>query len=324
MTKKAKLDAVSAAAVDLAAEALVDVTEPGQVGAHVRAEATGERLVTHVFESTIEGYAGWYWIVTLARAPRAKQPTVCETALVPGDDALLAPEWKPWAERLRPSDVGADDVLPYREFDERLDQGFEQTDAAEEDRAVQWELGLGRPRVLSREGREEAATRWHGSDFGPKPLSNRRRRGTVQAHCSSCGFLSLLSGSLRQEFGVCTNEWSPADGRVVSLQYGCGAHSETRSGDESTGEELPPAVLDDNEVDFVDRFEEKSIIDEKLLQKEIEKAAKADAAKADAAKADAAKAEDGKRDGAEADGAKADQADDSTRDDVANEDQAKD
>jgi hypothetical protein len=26
---------------------------------------------------------------------------------------------------------------------------------------------------------------------------------------------------------VCANEWSPSDGRVVSLDHGCGAHSET-------------------------------------------------------------------------------------------------
>lgn len=283
-TRAPKLDAVSASAVELAATALVEVAEPGQVGEHVRVEASGERLVTHVFEARIPGYQGWYWIATLARAPRAKVPTVCETALVPGDDALLAPEWEPWAERLRPGDVGADDVLPYKEYDERLEQGYESTEDAEADRVAEWELGLGRPRVLSKEGREGAATRWMDGDFGPRELSRRKRKGTVQAHCMSCGFLSLLSGSLRQEFGICTNEWSPADGRVVSLQYGCGAHSETDAENSTNATELPPKVLDEEAVDYEDRFEEKSIIDEALLQKEIEKAA--------AAKAEGAEAED--------------------------------
>lgn len=46
------------------------------------------------------------------------------------------------------------------------------------------------------------------------------------ATCMSCGFLTPIAGSLRQAFGVCANEFSPADGRVVSLSYGCGAHSE--------------------------------------------------------------------------------------------------
>lgn len=293
-TRAPKLDAVSAAAIELAATALVDVAEPGQVGAHVRVEASGEKLVTHVFDANIPGYAGWYWLVVLARAPRAKQPTVCETALVPGDDALLAPEWEPWSERLRPEDVGADDILPYKEYDARLEQGYEQTGDAEQDAVAQWELGLGRPRVLSREGREDAATRWINGEFGPRELSKRKRKGTVQAHCGSCGFLTLLSGSLRQEFGICTNEWSPADGRVVSLRYGCGAHSETDADANKSVSDLPPAVIDDTKVDFIDRFEEKSIIDEALLKKEIEKAA---AAKREAETADASELEAPEHDG---------------------------
>lgn len=274
-----KLDAVSAAAVELAATALMEVAEPGQVGEHVRVHASGERLVTHTFRATIPGYAGWYWIVVVARAPRAKQPTVCETALVPGEDALLAPAWQPWSERLRPGDVGESDVLPYKEFDPRLEQGYEQTGDEDADAVAQWELGLGRERVLSREGREEAATRWIHGDFGPRELSRRARKGTVQAHCSSCGFLSLLGGSLRQEFGICTNEWSPADGRVVSLRYGCGAHSQTGVEKKRSGSQLPPTVVDDTDLDYVDRHEEKSIIDEALLQKELEKAEKLKTAK---------------------------------------------
>ena len=30
-----------------------------------------------------------------------------------------------------------------------------------------------------------------------------------------------------QAFGVCANGYSPADGRVVAMTFGCGAHSET-------------------------------------------------------------------------------------------------
>src|SRR5699024_5238930 len=92
---------------------------------------------------------------------------------------------------------------------------------------------------------------WIEGDFGPRQTSARGRRGTVSATCSSCGFLSLLAGSLRGQFGVCTNEWSPADGRVGHLRYGCGAHSET-------GKEEAPApsqrngnvVVDELDVEF--------------------------------------------------------------------------
>lgn len=252
-TARPKLDAVAAAAVELAREALEDVTEPGQVGEHLRVEATGERLVTHVFECTMPGYRGWSWVVVLTRASRAKVATVAETALLPGEDSILAPDWEPWSERLKPSDVGADDLLPYRDEDERLEQGYEATGDEDVDRIAQWELGLGRARVLSAEGRSDAAERWLEGDFGPRETSGRGRRGTVSANCTSCGFLSKLSGSLRGEFGVCTNEWSPADGRVVHLNFGCGAHSETGQQDEDR--EIPRSsgvIVDELDVDFQD------------------------------------------------------------------------
>lgn len=250
-TAKPKLDAVAAAAIEQAREALVEVTEPGQVGEHLRAEPAGERLVTHVFDCTMPGYRGWSWVVVLSRAPRAKAATVAETALLPGEGALLAPAWEPWAERLKPSDVGADDLLPFQEQDERLEQGYEATGDEDEDRVAQWELGLGRERVLSPEGRAEAAERWTEGEFGPRQTSHRGRRGTVTATCSSCGFLSLLSGSLRTEFGVCTNEWSPADGRVVHLGYGCGSHSQTGQEDaEQESARGAGVVIDELEADL--------------------------------------------------------------------------
>ena len=46
------------------------------------------------------------------------------------------------------------------------------------------------------------------------------------AHCGTCGFYLPLAGSLRAAFGVCGNEITSTDGRVVSVEYGCGAHSE--------------------------------------------------------------------------------------------------
>ena len=35
---------------------------------------------------------------------RSKVATICEVGLIPGDDALLAPEWVPWADRLQASE----------------------------------------------------------------------------------------------------------------------------------------------------------------------------------------------------------------------------
>jgi hypothetical protein len=229
----AAVDTVLAAAVDLAREAAVDAAGADQVGEHEGVRAEGQRLATHYFGSTASGYPGWRWAVTLARAPRAKIATVCEVALLAGEGAITAPPWLPWSERLQPGDVGREDVLPYSADDIRLMPGYAATGDEEADRLALYELGLGRPRVLSPEGRAQAATRWYTGEHGPVELGTAggspsgRRRGRVAAHCSTCGFLMLMAGSMRTVFGVCSNEWSPDDGQIVSMDHGCGAHSET-------------------------------------------------------------------------------------------------
>ena len=81
---------------------------------------------------------------------------------------------------------------------------------------------MGRLRILSPEGRREAAQRWY-REVGPRAAVARGADLT----CASCGFLLLIGGPLGQAFGVCANGYSPADGRVVAMTFGCGAHSET-------------------------------------------------------------------------------------------------
>ncbi|SDC83745.1 Protein of unknown function [Sanguibacter gelidistatuariae] len=219
-----KPDAVLLGAVEVALHAAQESAEhASDVGEHLGATTDAERLVSHSFACTMRGYRGWHWTVTLARAPRAKNATVCEVALLPGDDAILAPEWLPWSERLRPGDIGPGDVLPFQADDPRLEPGYTPTGDEEQDRVAIEELALARVRVLSPEGREAAAQRWYEGSHGPTTP------GAIQAAagCGSCGFIVPLQGALGQVFGVCVNEWSPDDGRVVSLDHGCGAHSET-------------------------------------------------------------------------------------------------
>lgn len=103
-------DAALMEAVGTAREGLFGVAAAGSVGEHVGAVSVGERLVTHHFECLLRGYVGWRWEVTVARAPRSKRITLCETHLAPAEGALLAPEWVPWADRLRPEDFGAPDT----------------------------------------------------------------------------------------------------------------------------------------------------------------------------------------------------------------------
>ncbi|MET4924040.1 DUF3027 domain-containing protein [Streptomyces sp. PSRA5] len=263
-TRSRTPDRLCAEAVDLARSAAEEAAAPGVVGEHVSAVSEGDRVVTHLFECKEMGYRGWRWAVTVARASRSKLVTLDETVLLPGPDSLQAPEWVPWSDRLRPGDMGPGDLLPTEAEDLRLEPGYtgedapppnsavmdavtpqaladlvEAEDAEETDRdgapadaatplsvrgtisAVAEELGMRRARVLSRYGLHIAADRWDEA-FGAKtPMAQ-----AAPAPCVSCGFLLPLAGSLRQAFGVCANEFSPADGRVVSLAYGCGGHSE--------------------------------------------------------------------------------------------------
>ncbi|MGC0144719.1 DUF3027 domain-containing protein [Pseudactinotalea sp. Z1732] len=220
--RKPNKDAVLSGAVDLARVAVA--SEAGtDLGEYLGFELEGERLGTHYFTTTAPGYVGWRWFVTLTRAPRSRTPAVAEVGLLPGDGALLAPEWVPWADRLAPGDLSATDRLPYDPDDERLERGYVATGDPEADRVAIRELGLGRDRVMNRKALDAAATRWYNGPAGPD-TSGARQAG---ADCASCGFIVPLAGSLGTLFGVCANEWSPDDGKVVSLDHGCGAHSET-------------------------------------------------------------------------------------------------
>ncbi|UKA67551.1 DUF3027 domain-containing protein [Arthrobacter sp. FW306-05-C] len=99
-----KPDAFLAAAVDAARTAVESITPAATIGAHLAAKSEGDRLVTHLFESRLPGYAGWQWYAVLTRNSRSKVVTVNELGLLPSEDSILAPEWVPWAERVRPED----------------------------------------------------------------------------------------------------------------------------------------------------------------------------------------------------------------------------
>jgi hypothetical protein len=241
-----KLDQVCADAVGLA-RGSIDGIESDHVGEHLEAVAEAERVVTHLFECLQPGYRGWRWAVTVARIPRSRHVTVCESALLPGPDALAAPPWVPWQDRLQPGDLGVGDILPTAPDDDRLMPGYVQSDDPAVDE-VAWELGLGRPRVLSREGRADAAERWYEGDNGPASAISTAAPAT--ARCGGCGFYLQLAGAMRQVFGVCANAYAPDDGRVVSVDHGCGAHSEILVEPVAVVTELP-TVYDDSEVDQV-------------------------------------------------------------------------
>jgi hypothetical protein len=246
------VDTVAAAAVDLAREVAEETSRPDYVGEHLGVLPEGDRVVTHYFACLDPAYHGWRWAVSVVRASRAKNVTVSESVLLPGEDAMLAPDWVPWSDRLRPGDLGPGDLLPTQADDPRLAPGFND----DTDEQLFWELGLGRPRVLSAQGRDEAADRWHTGDAGPETPMAR----SAPAQCASCAFFVPLAGALRQLFGVCANEYAPDDGRVVSLDHGCGAHSEAVVLPAAT--EAAPPIVDEMGYDVVPSA---SLTDEEAL-----------------------------------------------------------
>ncbi|MFI9506098.1 DUF3027 domain-containing protein [Nocardia sp. NPDC052566] len=209
---------ILADAVDVARRALLEL-EPAAVGAHLGVSAENESAATHRFEATLPGYRGWQWAVVVAAPPGADYATVSESALLPGPDALIAPDFVPWDQRVRPGDLAPGDLLAPPPNDPRLVPGYVASgDPAVDEVAL--EIGLGRPKVLSLEGREEAAERWY-TEFGPDTDMAKAAPST----CGLCGFYLPLAGALRAAFGVCGNAMG-ADGRVVHTTYGCGAHSD--------------------------------------------------------------------------------------------------
>jgi hypothetical protein len=249
-------DQACAEAVDLARAAVTEAVGAHFVGEHLEVQAEGERVVTHLFACADPAYSGWRWAVTVARAPRSKMVTVDEIVLLPGPAALLAPPWVPWQDRLQPGDLGVGDLLPAPPDDERL---VPLVVLEGDDAVTDWYRGEegdpgepadltapGRSRVLSAIGRESASARWYTSEHGPRtPLAH-----AAPAHCLSCGFYVPLSGELGRLFGACANAYAPDDGRVVSADHGCGAHSESVAWP-ATGRSIAP-VIDEFGYDMVD------------------------------------------------------------------------
>lgn len=230
-------DPVALAAVEPARAAAVEVAGAA-VGEHLGGEAEpgqpGEAVVTHRFASTSPAYVGWHWAVTVVRAAGSDTVGVNEVVLLPGAGALVAPAWVPWSDRVVQGDLSAGDLLPPSHDDERLSPAYAESDSELADE-VYWQLGLGRPRVLSRVGRTDAAQRWWEGDAGPLAPIARSAPG----NCADCGFLLPMSGAMSMAFGVCANGLAPDDGRVVALAHGCGAHSETEVQLQHTTEGMP-------------------------------------------------------------------------------------
>ncbi len=239
-------------AIDIARSALHESIPAEHIGAPMDSvvELSDDPAVVitnYTFECTSPAYPGWYWEVSVVEVTGQSEATVSEVNLLPGSAALVPVAWKPWSERVEPGDLSVGDLLPPPENDERLTAGFtglgDLEDIADDLAAlhpVQWELGLGREKVLSTIGLARAVDRWFEKLNGPKSAMAK----SAPAQCGSCGFMVAIGGSMGQVFGVCGNEFGAADGQVVATTFGCGAHSSVRL-EQVTSTPVADLVIDD-------------------------------------------------------------------------------
>jgi Protein of unknown function (DUF3027) len=246
-SRRARADLTCREALEEARIALVDTVDADDVGEYLGYQIEGERTLSHRFDCLRTGYRGWRWSVVVTRAARQRSVTVNEIVLLPGPTAVVAPEWVPYRERVEAADLRPGDLLPPDEDDPRLVpawlSGDEAADSLVDDasvRPVADEIGLGRSRVLSLDGRDSAAQRWYDGTQGPES----EHALAAPAPCRTCGFLLPIAGPLSTVFGVCANESAPDDGRVVAFDHGCGAHSEAAPLRRTRVAELPPPVFD--------------------------------------------------------------------------------
>lgn len=243
---------MSTVTIDVARAALADAHLDDAAGDHLGAVTEAPTLVTERFRCILSGYRGWYWAVSLS-ALSDTDVTVNEIVLLPGEEAIVAPDWKPYRERVERGDLSPGDMLPPQTDDIRLAPAWFEGDGDGEgvvDRHFAREIGLGREWVLSREGREEAADRWYAGDAGPDTEMAKQS----PARCGSCGFLISLAGDLSDRFGVCANGMANTDGQVVAFTHGCGAHSGSGPKRSKSAPILPDPVLDTVGVDEIEGF----------------------------------------------------------------------
>lgn len=241
--------------------------DPEQVGEFVTGIEFGDHVTDFRFTSHKMGYEGWQWSITMFHDEELNQWTVDESTLIPTDSSLLPPPWIPWKDRLEPSDLNVTDSIGTQPDDPRLEDGVNEatveeitatvaadgstTDESDVAEAIS-DFDLSRRRVLSPLGRSQTAQRWYEGPHGPKSLSTKIADGNT---CSTCGFFIPLRGELNLMFGVCANRWSPDDGRVVSLDHGCGEHSAIEPPEPSQLWIQTKPAFDNLHVDIVEQRE---------------------------------------------------------------------
>lgn len=125
---------------------------------------------------------------------------------------------------------------------------------------------VARKHVMSPQGKSDTAQRWYAGPNGPKSLSTMTAKGN---HCSACAFFVPLQGQLGTMFGACANRWSPDDGRVVSLDHGCGEHSEIEPPAPSTLWIQSSPAYDDLYIDIIEQRSRDELAQVEMIEESV-------------------------------------------------------
>jgi len=166
--------------------------EPAVVGEFLEAVQEDEGLTSYLFESTLKGYAGWRWSITLYQAAANQSATVSEVLMVPGESSLLAPAWVPWSERLADykalqaeleaqaaADAAeAEDAEDSDDSEDELVEGFVEIETEDEDEAQAEDSAT--PDV--EDGVDAEAKTRNTSPWPPRLFSRKRWIGRKKAN----------------------------------------------------------------------------------------------------------------------------------------------
>jgi hypothetical protein len=121
-------------ALEKAARAALETITPTDTIGPVLSSVESDGVANVRFGSNLPGYLGWEWVASLAVDGSAT--TVLETELLAGVDSIQAPEWVPWADRLREYEASIaagveDEVVVVR--DDEIDDVDEDEDDLDDD-----------------------------------------------------------------------------------------------------------------------------------------------------------------------------------------------
>ena len=220
------------------------------IGDHLEVVADADLIATHLFACTKPGYVGWRWAVNVTRVADSDVVTVNETVLL-GTGPSLSPSGSHGTSELPPVTLESEmccrpHLTTFGYFPDIPASIRRHRD--DDLRPVLWELGLGRVRVLSVEGRGKPPN--VGRMATTVPNSPIAKAATDQ--CSTCGFLVVMNSPLGRAFRTVREQFSPSMARFVT-RSGAAPHGEAEP-------EPPPVsvvelVIDDLSPDTLDTAE---------------------------------------------------------------------